>query len=357
LTSDKKNKRHFKQIAGISFSVILSAVFLYIAFHGVNFSQVLNILSDTSLIWIFIYILVWFTSHYIRAARWKVILHSVKPDMSVMNVLGSLMAGYGVNNVVPRMGEISRAVLLGKWEKTSRTSILGTIFVERIIDMIFLAIAMLIAITLWGGNLYEHFPWLKSAIILTSLLLAALIIMLLLIIRFKSGFSNIIIKITGKVSAKLAGKVTYIFDMLIAGFSSLKGTRNYVITFILSVLLILSYALTTYVGFYTIGMNKILPVTFTMAWVLMSVSAIGIVIPTPGGTGSYHTLAKSVLVLIGFSEEISLAYAVLTHIVQYILFILLAIFFFLWLNSRSSKLYGVKEKFSDLIEETKLENL
>lgn len=267
------------------------------------------------------------------------------------------MVGYGVNNVLPRFGEISRAVLLGKWERTSRTSILGTIFVERIIDLIFLAISVLIAIFLWGSNLYEHFPWLKSTIILTSIMLGVIVLLLLLVIKLKTRFSNIIVNLTGKFSAKLAAKVAHIFDMLIAGFSSLKGSRNYLITFILSALLIFSYALTTYVGFYTISMQLAMPVTFTMAWVLMSLGAIGIVIPTPGGTGSYHTLAKAVLVLIGFTEELSLAYAVLTHIIQYVLFILLALFFFFWLNNRNSRLYGVKEKFSDLIEETNMENL
>lgn len=357
MTYGKKHKKHLKQIAGIFFSLLLSAVFLYIAFYGVNFSQVMNILSEASIAWILISIIVWFVSHYIRALRWKVILHSVNPDITVLNALGSLMVGYGVNNVIPRFGEISRAVLLGKWERTSRTSILGTIFVERIIDLIFLAAAVVISMFLWGSSLYTNFPWLKSTMILTSAVLGIIIVVLILVIRLKNRFADIIVKLTRKLSVHLAEKISHIFEMLIAGFSSLKGTRNYLLTILLSALLMCNYALTTYVGFYTIGMENVLPVTYAMGWVLMSISAIGVVIPTPGGTGSYHTLAKAVLVFMGFSEELSLAYAVLTHIMQYVLFILLAVFFFFWLNRRSSRLFGIKEKFSDLIEETNLENL
>jgi len=65
----------------------------------------------------------------------------------------------------------------------------------------------------------------------------------------------------------------------------------------------------------------------------MSISAIGVVIPTPGGTGSYHTLAKSTLVLLfGFGETISAAYALLTHIISYFLFIFIALALFFLLN-------------------------
>jgi uncharacterized membrane protein YbhN (UPF0104 family) len=81
-------------------------------------------------------------------------------------------------------------------------------------------------------------------------------------------------------------------------------------------------------------------VTYTMGWVLMSISAIGVVIPTPGATGSYHALAKSTLVLLfGFGETISAAYAFLTHIISYILFILTALVMFLILNKQHINLF------------------
>jgi len=48
-------------------------------------------------------------------------LNSVKKDVSIKNLFGALMVGYGVNCVLPRVGEISRAILIGKWEGLSRT--------------------------------------------------------------------------------------------------------------------------------------------------------------------------------------------------------------------------------------------
>jgi len=81
-----------------------------------------------------------------------------------------------------------------------------------------------------------------------------------------------------------------------------------------------------------------------MGWVVMSIAAIGVVIPTPGATGSYHTLAKSTLVLLfGFDETISLAYAFLTHIISYSLFIFTALIIFFVLSKQHDNLFKVVE--------------
>ena len=96
--------------------------------------------------------------------------------------------------------------------------------------------------------------------------------------------------------------------------------------------------------------QELKPVTFEMGWVLMSIAAIGVIIPTPGATGSYHTLAKSTLVLLfGFGETVSAAYAFLTHIISYILFIFTALFVYFVLIKQKNRLIKVVEtKLDDL---------
>jgi glycosyltransferase 2 family protein len=322
-------------------SFLLSAVFLYIAFYNVDFGEVFSYVAKASIFWIFIFIVLWMVSHYLRAVRWKIILHSVKKDASLKNLLGALMIGYGVNCVIPRLGEISRAVFVGKWEGLSKSSLFGTVIIERIIDILFLGLAVILSVYLWSESLYISFPWLESTLYITSFVMGLIILFLVLTIRFKEHFYSFIISFLSKFSEKLAHRVGYIFGMLIEGFASLRGVKNYIYTILLSAAILIIYAGSSYVGFYIIGMQ---PVTFAMAWVLMSVSSIGVIIPTPGGTGSYHTLAKSTLVLLfGFGEEISLAYAFTTHIVSYILFILSAIAAYFIIDKQHDNLFSVVE--------------
>ncbi len=342
MTSGKKESQISKRdVINLGLSLVLTAVFLYIAFYDVNFGEVLDKASKASVFWIAVFVIVLLISHYLRAVRWKVIISSVKPDASMKNLFGSLMVGYGVNCVIPRLGEITRAVLLGKWERISRSSMFGTVIVERVIDVLFLGLSVIVAALIYNGNLYLTFPWLKTTLYITSALIAGFLIFILLIVRFKEKFYGAIVNLIGKFSEKLAHKAGYIFKMLTEGFASLKGTRNYLLTFLLSVIIMLFYAINAYVGMIMIGLPH---VNFGMAWILMSISAIGVVIPTPGGTGSYHALAKSALVLLfGYGEVISLAYAFLTHIISYLLFILSSLLIFFILNRQHDNLINVVE--------------
>lgn len=336
MISDNQNKIiTFRSIVNFVLSVALAAVFLYIAFHNVNFSDVWFHVTRANLFWVLIFIVLVLVGHLLRAIRWKYILHSVKPDVKIKNLFGSLMVGYGVNAVTPKLGELTRAVLIARWEGLSRSSMFGTVILERVIDVISLGFAILIAVFISSISLYDQFPWLESTLYITAAIILLVLFVIYLAVRFKEKFYETIIKFFGKFSGSIALTIAHIFNMFTEGFRSLKGTKNYFWTISLSVIIMGVYAVTSYVGFLMLDIKN---VNFGMGWVIMSISAIGVVIPTPGGTGSYHTLAKSTLVLIyGFTEVISLAYAFLTHIISYTISIVGALICFFILNKQKSK--------------------
>jgi hypothetical protein len=330
LTSDKSsNKAVIGEIFGYIVTLAVTAGFLYLAFHGESFSNLWETIRHASLFWLAFACVLTLTAHYLRAIRWKILLTSIKKDCSTNTLFGSILLGYGINNVIPRLGEVSRAVTVGKLEGVSRSSVLGTIVVERVIDVCFFGIACIISAFLYTGDLYNKFPWLRDTIYLGVIFIAVIIVILILSIRYKEKFYNIIVKIVEKFSVKFAHRIAKIFENLTYGFSSLKGAKNYLSVLFLSVLIILNYATTTYVGLYMLGMNFIKDTNFAMAFIIISISSIGVMIPTPGAIGSYHTITKSVLVsLFGFSSSISIAYATLTHATSYILHTLFAIVYF-----------------------------
>ncbi len=349
MTSGKPgNNLSFRSILNYFLSFLLAAVFLYIAFHDVNISDVLEIAANANILWMIIFISLFYLGHLIRAYRWKFILHSVKSDTKFAHLFGSLMIGYGINCITPKLGEVTRAVLFGKWEGLSRSSMFGTVILERIIDIIALAFSVLVAIIISTENIRDSFPWLLTTVYISGALILLFILFLYLILKYEEKFSHWIIKLLNRFSHSLADKVAYIFSMLTQGFFSLKGRKNYYITFTLTALIIIVYALTSYVGLLMLNMQHIQPVTLKMGWVLMSISSIGVIIPTPGSTGSYHTLAKSTLVLLyGFGETVSAAYAFLTHIISYILFILTSVivyFIFYKKNTTISEISGSQVK-------------
>jgi len=343
LTSDNVKKiPALRGIINFLLSIGLAALFLYLAFADVNFSEVLDLVSQASVFWTVLFIIFTLLGHYIRTLRWKIILNSVKADTKMKNLFGALMIGYGVNCVTPKLGEVTRAIMIGKYENLSRTSMFGTVIVERVIDIITLGASVLISVFIWSESLYEIFPWLEATLYISAAVLVTVLVLIYLSVKFKERFYGYLLKLVSKISKKFAERLEYIFEMLLQGFTALKGTKNYILTVVTTVIMILIYALTSYFGFFMLHMQTLSDVTFAMAWIVMSISSIGVVIPTPGSTGSYHALAKTTLVLLfGFGETISAAYAFLTHIVSYILFILVALLMYFLLDTQHSNIFNL----------------
>lgn len=307
-----------KEIAGIVVSIALALAFLLFAFRGVDFNDFMNSMNNISLLWALIFFSMIFVGHYFRALRWKVMLQPIKRDTKISNLFAALFVGYGVNSLVPRLGEVSRAVYLGYTENLSRSSLFGSVIVERVVDIIFFGLAVVVSALLFSGNIYDQFIWLKTALYFGTAMIAIIIVLLFLSIKLKEKFYSIIVKIFSIVSHKSANKVKEIFEKLVEGFAILKTGKQIATTALLSAVIMFVYGLNSYIGLMMLGMEKFQPVSLAMGWIVMSISAIGIVIPTPGGIGSYHTITKSVLTnLYSFTAEISFAYATLTHGIAY----------------------------------------
>lgn len=340
-----------KKIGGYLLPFLFTVVFLYFAFRNVDPDEVIEILQNSSVMYLTVFFVVFLFSHFIRAVRWKYILSSVKEDVSVWRLWGALMVGYGVNCAVPRLGEVYRGLFAGKWENLSRTSMLGTIVVERVIDLFVLLLSVVVSVLIYSGDLYERVEWLKPTVQVGLAGVIVLIIILYLVVRLQEKFYNIILRIVGKLSSRIAVKLGHLFKMFIEGFSTIKGSKNSLIIIFISIMIMVTYGLNSYIGFYVIHMNEIKEVTYAMGWIVMTISAFGIVIPTPGGTGSYHAINIFVVSeILGFPTEVGAAYAILTHLMSYIVFVS-SMFVSIWLINRSMVKQGKpKENFISVVK-------
>jgi glycosyltransferase 2 family protein len=308
-------------LIGYVLPFILTILFLFLAFKNIDLRQSFDIILHSSISAIILYIVVFFISHLARALRWKFMTNSIKKDISYFHLFGSVMVSYGVSCVVPRLGELYRGLFLGRWEGVSRSAVVGTIVVERIIDIAMFLVAALVCVAIYSGDILTEITWLKPSIIVGIVLLSTATVLMVILVLFKKTFSNWINKVTGQSRNKLSGRLITTFETLVSGLNSIKGTKNILAVSIWSVVIILLYALNSYVGFYMIGFHSKAEVSFQMAFILMTISSFGVMIPTPGGVGPYHMISIFVLTqLYGFDYEGSAAYSILTNFVSYICF-------------------------------------
>ena len=83
------------------------------------------------------------------------------------------------------------------------------------------------------------------------------------------------------------------------------------------------YLLMAYLPFRMLHLAEPYGIGIVDAWALMAIGALGILVPSPGGVGSYHYITEQALVhLYGVPAAEALTYAVLTHGAQLVFYTL-----------------------------------
>lgn len=129
--------------------IVISVVALWILLSSVNVGAAFDVLRTASLAWIAVMLVTTTIDVGTRGARWQALLSPIAP-LPYRRVLGYTYVGYLANNVLPaRLGELYRSHALGEGEGVSRTTVLGTVVVERVVDTIMVvAIASLAVLVL-----------------------------------------------------------------------------------------------------------------------------------------------------------------------------------------------------------------
>ena len=75
---------------------------------------------------------------------------------SNFNTFAAVMIGYLVNTGVPRLGEVVKCTILARYEKVRADRLVGTIVMERAVDVVCLVIVFIFALIFQGGFIGEH---------------------------------------------------------------------------------------------------------------------------------------------------------------------------------------------------------
>ncbi len=114
--------------------IAISVVAIYILVSSVDLAKVGETLRTAAPGWLAVMILTSLIDVGSRGARWRVLLAPIR-RIPYRRVLGYTFIGYLANNVLPaRLGELVRSHALGEGEGLSRTTVLGTVVVERVVD-------------------------------------------------------------------------------------------------------------------------------------------------------------------------------------------------------------------------------
>ncbi|HPG36933.1 MAG TPA: lysylphosphatidylglycerol synthase transmembrane domain-containing protein [bacterium] len=287
---------------------LITALLFYFLLRDLDFELFFSYLIKGDIVLILLGIAVYLLSFLIRGLRWKILLKHLG-SFKVNDLAMLEIAGYAVNNVFPvRIGEFTRAWITGKRNSISRTSVLASIFVERIFDG--LTIALILSATLF----FYPFPQnVKTLAVMASAMFA----LLFLFIMFGT-FSDKPLKLIRMLKSKLPEFTGFIFDIaekFLKGASSLNSLSQISAVTFLSIL-VWVFELTVY-----ILISRAFEVDIPFAGYLFMLCAANLgmlAAPTPGGLAVFQAAIVFALRSFTILYEKRMAVAIILHMAQII---------------------------------------
>jgi len=318
----------------------LGIFLLYFAFRGIALDELLSTLKRANFWWIGLSLLFAALSFFSRARRWMLLIEPLgfKPDF--WPTYHALMIGYLSNFALPRLGEVTRCVTLGRKEKIPVDSLFGTVIIERVIDLIMLALIMLVLLLSWMDKFGAFFG--EQVLVplqqkMVDVFGGAWSLWLLIGILLFSAF--VLLYAFRKKLSKFAF-IRKFLDILRGIASGLKTIykMEHKWEFILHSLLIwFLYILMTWMVVF--ALEETSGLTFIDGMFLLVIGGLGMSAPVTAGFGAYHWItSRGLLFVYGFPLETGGAYAILAHESNSLLTVLMGGLSYAILTMRRKKL-------------------
>jgi uncharacterized protein (TIRG00374 family) len=294
-------KKSYKILIGLIISI---AITIYLLFK-IDFKLVIDEIKNFNIYLVLLLLVIFLIGMLLRTFRWKKIINQ-KHSITFSMAFHALAIGYMLNNLLPaKMGELARAEYLKRKKVADRSFTLGTIFIERFLDVlvVFLFLLFSVIFSETSRNIINQNKWLVI-IAFSSLVLAFYLLRNPKLIVF---FIN-----------KLPAKISSVFLRVMNSFASAFGfIENRKALGSIIALTLAIWFLTLATMFIIInGLNITIP--YYSYFFIIAAGVFGMVIPsTSGGIGVFHAVATGALLLFGVSPEKALAYAVISHAVDF----------------------------------------
>ena len=302
-----------KIMTGLLFSLLL----VWLSLRGIDIKEVPNGLRKVNGVFVIYSMAVMILMQVLRAMRWGLILKPLD-QISKLTLFSVTNVGFLAIVAIPvRLGEFVRPYLITKKSRISMGSALGTIFIERILDIF----AVLIIAATFFFSVPLPAPLSRYGFFLALSAICISMFMMLILSR-KEKTKTILARLIKILPTRYVNFLKKLTAQFIEGFSVIKNNMLLTLIVIISLSIWLADALAIYLFFLAFNLN--LPIT--APFVIMVVLIAGIAIPSaPGFIGNWHYACVLGLGFFGIAKTTALSFAVLYHAVSIGIIIILGL--------------------------------
>jgi uncharacterized protein (TIRG00374 family) len=299
----------------------IGAAFLYLAVRRIDVAQMRAALTAADYGWVLAATVLMLASHYLRALRWRYFLAPIR-RVGTPALFSALMIGYAANTFMPaHLGELLRALVLGKKQRIPAGAAFASIVVERIVDVMSLIAVMALVI------IVHPFPeWVELS---GYLMLAGSIALFALIVAGKRREAETLRLVRWMVRPLPEGPARRIEGLtasFLAGIVPLASPLHYAIAGGLSIAIWVGYAAVYYTCLEAFHFVAAYHLPWYAGLVVLVLTTISVVIPsTPGYVGTYHYLCQVALAMFAVPASEALSFAVVAHVISVVPVMLLGV--------------------------------
>lgn len=329
-----------KNALTIVVSLVIASVLMYLAVGGMDLNKIKQVFIRADYTWIFVAAVFGLLAYWIRAVRWNLLLEPMNFKISNWNALWSLSFGYFMNLGIPRSGEVARATILQRTENVPVEKSFGTIVTERIVDLIFMVLFLLLTVLFKYNEIFSFYKLISEPKknkefepnFLESLLMRIGILDFNLFYFYvKIVFVIILISVIVYFYFFNRVKLINFGKGVLQGLTSIFKLKRKVEFILLSFGIWICYYFAAYFVVFALPETSFL--TLKDGFFLVSIGTLGMLVPASGGIGAFHAALKigfaALFLSLGKSqiegEEVGLSYAFLSHTLQMVIMIVMGI--------------------------------
>ena len=299
-----------KRLLSLALSLGLGGLLLWLALRNADFEAVGAALAGGAWGWLVPFTLVGLLSVVVRAWRWGMLIDALPGRtgrVPLRLTSASVAIGYLVNYAAPRLGEVARTANVARRADAPFSAVLGTVVAERILDVVMLGLALLSVLALYGSRLGAVLePARETLAGVLDVPLWALGLGVVLVAALGALAAAALLRGSGRIGALVA--------QFRDGFTSVARTGRPGAVVASTLLLWVCYGAMSDLPFRLLGMDTVYGLGPVEAWAVMAIGGIGMALPAPGGTGSFHyATVQALTLLFGVAVTPAATYALLVH--------------------------------------------
>lgn len=316
----------------------LGILLFWLVVRGMNFQLIATNLENADYKWIPLIVVIGFISNVNRSIRWNMLLKPLGYRPRFINTFCAVIIGYFANLGLPRLGEVSRCAILNRYEKIPMDKSLGTVFTERVIDVITLFVCLLIVLLFEFDRVNKivgEFILNPLANKFNAFANNSNTFYVIVLTAFLLSITTIYIGWRYLRNTIFYTKLMNLLKGFAEGIASVRRIEKPWLFLFHTISLWTMYWLMAYVTFKTLGFTYHL--NLGVGFVVMVFGAFGFAAPVQGGFGVFHFIVSQTLVQYNIALENGLSYAILSHATQtliVILFGLIALIFLPIINRK-----------------------